>query len=259
MAKILLIGCGKMGQAILNGWLKSGIAKSDISIIDPLAQVQGFEVSSDITSYQGEPDFVLLAIKPQLADELLPLIGEKCKSAVFVSIMAGKTTHHLSTKLLSMEVIRAMPNLPATIGSGFTALYAPARVDAARRAEVLKLFEACGKLVWLDDESQMDAITALSGSGPAYIFLFAEALVQAGVELGLPKELAKQAALQTILGGADFAAQSDDDLVQLQEAVTSKGGTTAAALEVFKDGDALKTLVSRAMAAAHKRSIELAE
>jgi pyrroline-5-carboxylate reductase len=258
MTKILLIGCGKMGQAILNGWVKRGIKKADIAIIDPFAEVAGFKIHREIGDFHGEPDFVVLAIKPQMADDLLPMLG-RFKRAVYISIMAGKTTHHLSNKLLSMEIVRAMPNLPATIGSGYTALYAPAQVNAEKRQQVTELFEACGKVVWLQDEAQMDAITAVSGSGSAYVFLFAEAMIEAGIKLGLPAEIAKDAALQTILGGAGFAINSSDTLAELQQSVASKGGTTQAALDIFNDGSALKNIVDKAMLAAHNRSKELAE
>jgi len=258
MTKILLIGCGKMGQAILNGWLKRGIPKSDIAIIDPFAEVAGFKIHREVADYAGEPDFVVLAIKPQIADDLLPTLG-RFKRAVYISIMAGKTTHHLSNKLLSMEVVRAMPNLPATIGSGYTALYAPAQVNEAKRAQITELFEACGKVVWLEEEKQIDAITAVSGSGPAYVFLFAEAMTQTGIKMGLSAEIAKEAALQTILGGADFAMQSEQSLAELQQSVASKGGTTQAALDVLKQSDALVSLLDKAMLAAYHRSIELAK
>lgn len=247
-----------MGQAILDGWLKNGISKQDIAIVDPFAEVDGFDVQREVTDFEGDPEFVVLAFKPQMADDLLPVLA-KFKRAVFVSIMAGKAVSYLSGKLESMEVVRVMPNLPATIGAGYTALFAPAQVHDDKRAEVANMFEACGKTVWLDTEEQMDAITAVSGSGPAYVFLFAEAMVQKGVELGLPEELAKAAALQTILGGAEFASQSELSLADLQAAVASKGGTTQAALDVLWEGDALKKLVGEAMAAAHRRSQELAD
>lgn len=258
MTKILLIGCGKMGEAILRGWLKSGISKDEIAIVDPFAEVEGFKVMRNIHEFKGDPEFVVLAIKPQMADDLLPVLSN-FKRAVYISIMAGKTTHYLSNKLLSMEVVRAMPNLPATIGEGYTALYAPAQVQAGKREEIAEMFAACGKTVWLDDERQMDAITAVSGSGPAYVFLFAEAMVEAGMKFGLPEDLAKAAALQTIIGGAEFAADANLSLAELQGAVASKGGTTQAALDVLREGDALKKLVASAMQAAKHRSEELAE
>lgn len=258
MTKILLIGCGKMGQAILQGWLKNGISKKEIAIVDPFAEVEGFTVLRDVHEFHGDPEFVVLAIKPQAADDLLPVLAH-FKRAIYISIMAGKTTHYLSNKLLSMEVVRAMPNLPATIGSGYTALFAPVQVQAGKREEITALFAACGKTVWLDEEVQMDAITSLSGSGPAYVFLFAEAMVEAAKNFGLPEELAKAAALQTIIGGAEFAASADLGLAELQDAVASKGGTTQAALDMLRDGDALKKLVASAMQAAKRRSEELAE
>ena len=258
MARILLVGCGKMGEAILRGWLKNGIAAEEISIIDPFADVEGFDVVRDVSDFAGDPEFVVLAFKPQSAEELLPVLA-KFKRAIYISIMAGKTIQFLSNKLLSMEVVRAMPNLPATVGEGYTALFAPAQVQADKRAEIEEMFTACGKTTWLETEAQMDAITSLSGSGPAYVFLFAEAMVNAAVEFGLPRELAKEAALQTIAGGAEFARQSDMSLAELQAAVASKGGTTQAALDVFYDRNIMKSLVENAMRAAKKRSEELAE
>lgn len=258
MTKILLIGCGKMGQAILDGWLKNGISKDEIAIVDPFANVDGFEVMRDVGEFEGDPEFVVLAIKPQMADDLLPILV-RYKRAVYISIMAGKTTHYLSSKLESMEVVRAMPNLPATIGAGYTALYAPAQVLPAKRDEIAQMFAACGQTIWLEQEVQMDSITALSGSGPAYVFLFAEAMTEAAVKMGLPAEMAKAAALQTISGTIEYAAAADLTLAELQAAVASKGGTTQAALDVLRDDDALKKLVGAAMNAAKKRSEELAE
>lgn len=258
MTKILLIGCGKMGQAILQGWLKSGISKKEIAIIDPFANVDGFEVLRNVHDFHGDPEFVVLAIKPQAADDLLPVMAN-FKRAIYISIMAGKTTHYLSNKLLSMEVVRAMPNLPATIGAGYTALFAPAQVQAAKREEITQMFSACGDTIWLEKETDMDSITALSGSGPAYVFLFAEAMVEAGKSFGLSEEVAKAAALQTIIGGAEYAKHADLSLAELQSAVASKGGTTQAALDVLQEGDAMKKLVASAMQAAKRRSEDLAE
>lgn len=258
--KILLVGCGKMGNALLHGWLTNGYSPANIQVIDPHKPQNlplGVGYCAEVDAVDFEPDFVILAVKPQLADVVLPQLA-RFKRAVYVSIMAGKKTLWLSEKLLSMEVVRAMPNLPATIGKGFTAIFAPKQIQPAKLSQIEAIFASCGEVAWLTDEAQLDGLTAISGSGPAYVFLFAQAMVEAGVKLGVSEELAKKAALATIAGAAEMAKKSDLSLEELKISVASKGGTTEAALEILQKNQQFSQLIDVAMQAASKKSQNLA-
>jgi pyrroline-5-carboxylate reductase len=247
--KILLVGCGKMGSAMMNGWKKAGL--KDIKIVDPAL---GKEFSALPKDYQ--PDYVVIAVKPQSFGDTLPALKEFSK-AVSISIAAGKTIKSIQRFLPQSAVVRTMPNLPAIIGQGITAAFTSAKLSGATKADVEKILKANGKLAWVKKEADLDAVTAISGSGPAYVFLFADALVEAGVELGLSKELSKELALQTIKGSVELAEAAKEDLLTLKQNVTSKGGTTEAALKVFESKDVLRALVKKAAKAAQKRAKEL--
>ena len=262
---ILLVGAGKMGSAMLEGWLALGLAASKVAVIEP-------QPSSEITALAarglrldpspnavGEVAAVVLAVKPQTAPQVMPMLAPFVGAAtVVVSIMAGRTLRFLEAALPAAALVRAMPNTPAAIGRGITVAVPNARVAAAQRALVDALLCAVGAVEWVDDETLMDAVTALSGSGPAYVFLLAEAMAQAGAAAGLPPELATTLARATVAGAGELLHRSPLDAATLRQNVTSPGGTTAAALELMMARDGLVPLMTRAIAAATRRSRELA-
>lgn len=266
MTKILLVGCGKMGGALLEGWLAVGYSPDDILIVDPseqtwehwherVAVVSTFEeVSSGCI-----PDVVLLAVKPQAMKEVAPSY-RRFTEALFISIAAGKTVVWLDELLGgNRSIVRVMPNTPAAIRRGVSAAYASPQVTSQQKTLCSALLQAVGSTVWLDDESLMDVVTAVSGSGPAYVFLLAECLSQAGIEAGLPSDTARALARATVSGAGELLHQVDDDLVTLRQNVTSPNGTTFAALQVLMAEDGMAPLLSKAVAAATARSRELAE
>jgi pyrroline-5-carboxylate reductase len=262
---IALIGAGKMGGALLEGWLRLGLDPRKLAVLEPqplpyLAALvsRGVRLNPDAASLL-QANVVVVAIKPQDADEALgALAGNISPSALIISIMAGRTLQFLSGIFgRSGAMVRAMPNTPAAIGRGITVAVA-AQADARQRAIAQALLGATGAVEWVEDERLMDAVTALSGSGPAYVFLLAEALAQAGAAVGLPGDLAERLARETIAGSGELLHQSRDDATTLRKNVTSPGGTTAAALAVLMRPDGLIRLMSEAIAAATARSRQLA-
>ena len=262
---IALIGAGKMGGALLEGWLRLGLDPRKVAVLEPrpLAYLgalvsRGVRLNADAATLR-QANVVVVAIKPQGADEVLgALAGNVAPSALIVSIMAGRTLRFLSTVFgRSGAMVRAMPNTPAAIGRGITVAVA-AQADARQRAIAQTLLGATGLVEWVEDESLMDAVTALSGSGPAYVFLLAEALAQAGAAAGLPADLAERLARETIAGSGELLHQSRDGAAVLRQNVTSPGGTTAAALAVLMRPDGLIRLMNEAIAAATARSRQLA-
>lgn len=258
---LLLIGLGNMGRALLERWQASGIAQ--FAVIDPNVKNAGVACYADLAALPAsfKADIIVFAVKPQQLAETLPAYRERFGiTPLYISIAAGKSlsffTGHLGAQA---RVVRTMPNTPAMVGEGMTALCAAATIQPADKAMAETLMAAVGKTVWIDDESQMDAVTALSGSGPAYVFLFLDALVKAGVAAGLSQSAAHSLAMQTLYGSLALARESDKTLDELRRNVTSPGGTTEAALRVLMQGDALEKLVGDAVAAAAKRSRELAE
>lgn len=264
--RVLLIGFGNMGQALVRGWLARGRNAATIRVVDTASAARaaaaalGIAATERVGAREPEeaPGVVVVAVKPnQLASalgELAPLSG----SSVFLSIAAGKTLAQLETGLSAgAAVVRAMPNTPAAIGQGITALVASSAVTPAQRALCEELLAAVGATAWLDDERDMDAVTAVSGSGPAYVFLLIECLERAAVEAGLSPELARRLALATVAGAGAYAAASAEPAAELRRRVTSPGGTTQAALEVLGAERGLADLISRAVRAAAKRSREL--
>lgn len=207
------------------------------------------------------PDVVMFAVKPQSFDDVLPDYQKRFSSKpIYISIAAGKTLGAMSLLLGDdSQIIRAMPNTPALIGEAATVLCAPSFVSTATKETATKLMEAIGAVTWIHKESLMDAVTALSGSGPAYVFLFMESLTEAGVEAGLSSEMARMLAIQTVLGSAKLAHEKNLPFSTLREQVTSPGGTTAAALTVLMENNALKDLIKEAMTKAAERSCELAK
>jgi pyrroline-5-carboxylate reductase len=253
---ILLVGCGKMGGALLMRWDKTHGGK--IFVVDPHAKEPCTLTSLAALPASTAVDVVVFAVKPQ---ELTPLLAEyKARfgaKPLYLSIAAGKTLAYFALHLGGdARVVRAMPNTPALIGRGVTALTASHNVSPQERKSAEALMAAAGKTVWVD-ESQMDAVTALSGSGPAYVFLFLESLTKAGVAAGLSEDTAKALAVETVAGSAALAQQSGEELATLRQNVTSKGGTTEAALSILLGSGGLEPLVKEAVKAAAKRAVEM--
>lgn len=263
--RILLIGFGNMGQALVRGWLAAGRPAAAIAAVDSNERARSAAAQLGIAAHESLPsgfdaDVVLLAVKPnQLADVLQSCAPLAAGERVFLSIAAGKTIAQLQAALgAQTPIVRAMPNTPAAIGEGMSVLAANAAARPEQRALCGELLVAVGRVAWIDDEAQMDAVTAISGSGPAYVFLLIECLEQAGVQLGLGPELARELAAQTVAGAGAYARASDESAAQLRRRVTSPGGTTQAALAVLQSGAGLEDLIGRAAHAAAARSRELA-
>jgi pyrroline-5-carboxylate reductase len=262
---IALAGAGKMGGAMLTGWLAQGLDPMRVAVIEPQPSpeisaltTKGIRLNPSARDI-GKVDTLVVAVKPQSFREagaaLKPFVGA---STLAVSIMAGTTIATIG-QVCGGVVVRAMPNTPAAIGRGITVAVAARNVSAAQRATADALLRATGSVEWIDDESLMDAVTAVSGSGPAYIFLLAEELARAGVEAGLPEELATRLARETVAGSGELLHRSELASATLRQNVTSPGGTTAAALDVLMAKDGLQPLMIRAIAAAKKRSKDLAK
>ena len=269
-----ILGCGKMGSAMLAGWLAGDDERAfEFIIIDPYfsktgalddARVHAFaSLSEALSAGHNHPDLMLLSVKPQMMTEALQDIALlSCNDTCFISIAAGLSIAGISKLMPSVErakIIRAMPNTPAAIGKGMTALIGNQHISDDELQKAVSLMQVSGLVICLDDESQMDAVTALSGSGPAYIFLMAEAMAQAGEALGLSADMARILANQTIYGAANLLNESEEEAAILRQNVTSKGGTTAAALSVLMADEGLADLMKQALKAAHQRSIELGQ
>lgn len=268
---ILLIGCGKMGGALLRGWFAQGLSPVDIMVVEPAGRScvetadehPALSVLSDVSQLPTDfrPDAIVFAIKPQAAESVIPSYAQFAESgAVYLSIIAGLPTAKLQRMLgQDSAVVRAMPNTPAAIGCGMSALYAGEAVGPSQKRVCKVLMSAVGETAWVTEESQMDAVTAVSGSGPAYVFLLAECLAQAGVEAGLPVTLAEQLARKTVSGAGALLEADSISASTLRENVTSPGGTTAAALEILMSEGGMAELMKRAVAAATQRSKDLAD
>jgi pyrroline-5-carboxylate reductase len=262
---IALAGAGKMGGAMLTGWLAQGLAAKRVVVIEPhpsaeitALAAQGIRLNPSAKD-AGEVDTLVVAVKPQSFREagalLKPFVGP---STLVVSIMAGTTIAVLES-VCGGSVVRAMPNTPAAIGRGITVAVPAKSVSASQRGIADALLRATGSVEWVDKESLMDAVTAVSGSGPAYVFLLAEELARAGVAAGLPAELATKLARETVAGSGELLHRSDQSATTLRQNVTSPGGTTAAALEVLMAPNGMQPLMTRAIAAATQRSKDLAK
>ena len=266
---LLLVGCGKMGSAMLSGWLNSDIAGQGIVAVDPMGMPINFTGSDDVQMVSAidelpgdlHPEVVVLAVKPQQMDEVAPLYAKFAVSGtVFLTIAAGKNLSYFSDCLGNeAAIVRAMPNTPAAIGQGITVCCSNGLASDSQRELCRQLLAATGESVTVEDELLMDAVTALSGGGPAYVFLLIECLAEAGVAAGLPRELSERLALVTVAGSGQLALASDEPPSTLRENVTSPGGTTLEALKILMEADGLQTMMSRAVAAAANRSRELAE
>lgn len=266
---LLLVGCGKMGGAMLDGWLAGGMADAGVEVIEPMADAVSrytgdarvnLRTSVDEVPADFTPAIVILAVKPQTMDDALEPLGRfVAPGTAFLSIAAGKTVRYFESHLGGeAAIVRSMPNTPAAVGRGVTAYYSNANVDADQSDACAALLAAVGEALPVQDEEWLDWVTAVSGSGPAYIFLLIEAIASAGTKLGLPADVAMKLARATVIGSGELARQSSEEASQLRKNVTSPGGTTAAALEVLMADDGIQPVFDRALAAAARRSTELA-
>lgn len=259
---ILLVGCGRMGGALLSGWIAQGFDPKAIVVVEPNQVPEGVlrvaaakDIPQDFT-----PTVVMLAVKPQMMDAVLPAYARFSGQALFLSIAAGRTLASFEKALgANAAIVRSMPNTPAAVGRGVTVACANRNATSLQRARAEELLSAVGEVGWVEDEALIDAVTAVSGSGPAYVFLLAETLAKAGEKAGLAPELSARLARATVAGSGELLYRSDLSPAKLRENVTSPGGTTAAALSVLMaDPGGLQELMDKAVAAAAKRSKELA-
>jgi len=265
---LAFIGGGNMARSLIGGLLAKGLPASQIVVADPiesqrvqLAEHYGVQVTADNNQAARAAQIIVLAVKPQelatVARGLAATVSTATPQPLVISIAAGIRATDLQTWLGGVAVVRTMPNRPALNGCGITGMYASAAVPAAQRELATRILSAVGKAIWVDQETHIDAVTAVSGSGPAYFFLLMELLEAAGVELGLTAEVSRALAVETAYGAAYMARELDDSPAVLRQQVTSKGGTTEAALQVFATRD-LASIVSSAVKAAAARSAELA-
>ncbi|KAF0112400.1 MAG: pyrroline-5-carboxylate reductase [Rhodospirillaceae bacterium] len=266
---MVLVGCGRMGGALLEGWRARGLAMEKIWVVEPEPAIRlplatpcvapctvasAADLPADL-----HPEIVVFAVKPQSLEAVVPDYRRFATTAVFLSIAAGRPLAWFANTLgAEAALIRAMPNTPAAVQRGMTVVCGNARIDAARRALCTGLLEAVGAVTWIADENLMDAVTAVSGSGPAYVFLVVESLTRAGQAAGLPTDLAERLARQTVIGAGELLARAPEPAAVLRQNVTSPGGTTAAALAMLMDPkNGLDPLMTQAVLAATARSREL--
>ncbi len=263
--RIAFIGGGNMAAALIGGLIRTGYPPQDLLAVEidaarreALARDLGIAVAPAPDAQLAQFDVLVLAVKPQQMKEacsaLRPFVGEQ----LVVSIAAGIRIAHLVRSLGTERIVRSMPNTPALIGRGISGLVAAASVTPEQRAQAARILQAVGTVVWFDDESQLDAVTAISGSGPAYVFYFIEALIQAGREMGMTDEQSRRLAIETLLGASHLAAESGEPPETLRARVTSKGGTTAAAIAVM-DADQIKARIVAALRAAQRRAAEMGD
>ena len=266
---LLLAGAGNMGYALLSGWLERGLDPARIIVQDPappprakeLLREHGIDVRAQVGSLPEPPAVLVVAVKPQVMDEVFPALAPFVRErTVVLSVAAGRTLasfeQHLPAK---SAVIRSMPNTPASVGRGITVAVANDFVTAEQRKVCDALLRAVGEVAWIKEERLLDAVTAVSGSGPAYVFYLAECLAEAGVKAGLPPDLAQKLARWTVAGAGELLHRADLGPDLLRQNVTSPGGTTFAALQVLMAPNGLAKLMSEAVAAATQRSRELAQ
>ena len=262
---IAFIGGGNMASAIIGGLIRRGLAASQIQVVEPfdeqrarLKQQYGLQAEAGPGVALASANIVIWAVKPQAFKDAALNTRFHTKKALHLSVAAGIRSDSIAHWLGTERIVRSMPNSPALIGKGMTALYARAEVTPLDKLAVESMIKSTGEFVWLDDEVQLDAVTALSGSGPAYVFYFIEAMVDAGVAMGLSREQARKLAVGTFVGSSALAKASDEPPEILRARVTSKGGTTYAALTSMEQ-DNVKTLFTRAMHAARQRARELGD
>ncbi len=263
---IILIGAGNMGGALLTGWLKNGVSGSSVVVVDPNPSEAMRQTIADAgaSHLTGVPvgikaGVLFVAVKPQVMDSVLPPFKAILDAeTVVVSIAAGKMIASLENHLGEAAIVRAMPNTPAMVGRGVTGAFANARVSERQRQLVQNLLKVSGPVEWVPEEADIDSVTAVSGSGPAYVFYLVECMAEAGRKLGLQADLAMRLARETVAGAGELLHQSPDDASRLRQNVTSPGGTTAAALGVLMAEDGMQPLFDAALEAARKRAQELA-
>ncbi|GBR45510.1 pyrroline-5-carboxylate reductase [Acetobacter pomorum] len=266
LPSILLVGCGKMGGAMLEGWLAHGLAPSVIMDrhLPELPAPHRVVRTLDAIPAEFKPDVILLAVKPQKANGVLAELAPRFPNATLLSVMAGRTiasllkAYRVGHAAASPIIIRSMPNTPSALGAGMSGLYAPPEASEKQKKQCEQLLSAVGETVWVAQEGLIDSVAAISGSGPAYVFLLAELLEQAGVEQGLDAKTARTLARGTIYGAGQMLHQLPTDAAELRRNVTSPGGTTEAALKVLMASDAWPQAVSTAISAAVNRAKELA-
>lgn len=261
---VMLVGAGKMGIALARGWLDAGLPPSNLVLVDPVPGDAAKELAEDFDlvihpeAVGLQPNVLVLAVKPQIVgpvmETLLPVIGTH---TLVLSIAAGISIATLAKGLETGRIVRTMPNTPAQIGKGITGAVAGPDISAQDKQNADALLAAAGQVAWFNTESDLDAVTAVSGSGPAYVFNLVEALAAAGVAQGLPEHVAMQLARQTVIGAAALMEADTAPASVLRQNVTSPNGTTAAALDVLMADDGLTPLMERAVDAARKRSEEL--
>lgn len=263
--RIAFIGGGNMASAIIGGLISQGIAPSDIDVVEPFEEARdklktlfGLAPHAQAGGYLTEARLVVWAVKPQTFKEAALRVRFHTKSALHLSVAAGIRSDSIAHWLGCERVIRAMPNTPALIGKGITALFARPAVTPDDKKRVERVMSSTGDLLWLDAEAQLDAVTALSGSGPAYMFYFMEAMVSAGIDMGLTRAQAHELTVATFIGAGELARASEDPPEILRQRVTSKGGTTHAALSSMEN-DNVKTQFVRALHAARRRARELGD
>jgi len=266
--RLVLLGAGKMGQAMLDGWLARGLKAPKVIALDPQPSKEikatakrGVKVNPKAGPKAiADAQAIVIAVKPQMAPDAVPPLGLYAgKSTLVVSIMAGRTIAFLEKALPpGTAIVRAMPNTPAAVGRGISVAVANRQVTAKQRKLATDLLSAIGTVEWVGDEKLIDAVTAVSGSGPAYVFLLAEAMTQAGIAAGLPAALAARLARETVTGSGELLHRSEIDPATLRQNVTSPGGTTAAALAVLMGPGGFDALLTKAIGAAAQRSRELA-
>jgi pyrroline-5-carboxylate reductase len=260
---LLLVGCGNMGGAMLRGWVAQGLDLTSVAVVDPtpaaaaVCEKMGVTHLNALSQVDQKPGVVIFAVKPQLLAEVVPQYREMGADILFISVAAGVRLAGYEQWLGDVPLVRAMPNTPAAIQQGITVLCANNAVTASMRSRCESLLTAIGEVVWLEQEELMDAVTGVSGSGPAYVFLFIEALTQAGITAGLPAAMAERLAKATVAGAGQLALPEGTSAAVLREKVSSPGGTTVQALSVLTENNALEDLLLRAVRAAAQRSKEL--
>lgn len=267
--RLVLVGGGKMGSAMLEGWLKQDLAPADVLVVEPFAETAaliskklGVKTVSNASEIDDDaaPETIVLAVKPQMMDDAIGgyarFVSHSC---VFVSVAAGKTIAYFQNHLGdSAAIVRAMPNTPAAVGRGITVCCPNQHVSDGQRDWADTLLKSVGVVDWVEDEGHIDAVTAVSGGGPAYVFLLVEVMAKAGIEAGLPADLAMRLARTTVAGAGELLHQSDEEASTLRQNVTSPAGTTYEALQVLMADDALQPLMTEAVKQATRRSRELA-
>ena len=264
-SSIVFVGGGNMASALIGGLLRSGHAAQSVTVVEPMAEQRarlerqfGVRTLAAADASLGSAAQLVWAVKPQVFAEAAVACAGRVAGALHLSVMAGIRCEAIARATGATRIVRSMPNTPALIGQGIAGLYATPAVSAPERAQVEALLAPTGRTLWVAQESDLDAVTALSGSGPAYVFYFIEAMLQAAQDMGLSAEQGRALALATFAGATELARQSEEPVSLLRERVTSKGGTTHAALTSM-EADGVKTALVRAVRAAQQRARELGE